>query len=94
MHNRDNSNLYITYGERQITSYGSYFPGADQDSVRTSYKRLALKWHPDKHRNSTESIKVRNKGMFPFLISPVLVNFTINKNTQINKTIRLTTADH
>nr|XP_022340474.1 nucleolin-like isoform X1 [Crassostrea virginica] len=31
--------------------------GADQDSVRTSYKRLALKWHPDKHRNSTESIK-------------------------------------
>lgn len=32
--------------------------GADQDSVRTSYKRLALKWHPDKHGNSTESMRV------------------------------------
>eukprot|EP00105_Crassostrea_gigas_P009091 XP_011423900.1 PREDICTED: uncharacterized protein LOC105325862 [Crassostrea gigas] len=31
--------------------------GADQDSVRTSYKRLALKWHPDKHGNSTESMR-------------------------------------
>ncbi|XP_061177887.1 uncharacterized protein LOC133186662 isoform X3 [Saccostrea echinata] len=31
--------------------------GADQDSVRTSYKRLALKWHPEKHSNSPESIK-------------------------------------
>lgn len=77
MHNRDNSNLYITYGERQITSYGSYFPGADQDSVRTSYKRLALKWHPDKHRNSTESIKVRNKGMLPFLI--IITHFVKHK---------------
>lgn len=31
--------------------------GADPDSVRTSYKRLALKWHPDKHSNSTEATK-------------------------------------
>jgi len=28
---------------------------ADHDLIRTSYKRLALKWHPDKHDNSKES---------------------------------------
>ncbi|XP_041369881.1 uncharacterized protein LOC121383849 [Gigantopelta aegis] len=31
--------------------------GADQDSIRTSYKRLALKWHPEKHSSSPESVK-------------------------------------
>ncbi|KAL5017155.1 hypothetical protein ScPMuIL_006744 [Solemya velum] len=31
--------------------------GADQDSIRTSYKRLALKWHPEKHNSSEESLK-------------------------------------
>ena len=32
--------------------------GVDQDSIRTSYKRLALKWHPDKHTGSSEALKV------------------------------------
>lgn len=31
--------------------------GVDQDSIRTSYKRLALKWHPDKHTGSGEALK-------------------------------------
>ncbi|XP_056004888.1 uncharacterized protein LOC125657853 isoform X2 [Ostrea edulis] len=31
--------------------------GADLDSVRTSYKRLALKWHPEKHSQSPYSMK-------------------------------------
>lgn len=31
--------------------------GVDQDSIRTSYKRLALKWHPDKHSGSGEALK-------------------------------------
>jgi len=26
--------------------------GADPDSIKASYKRLALKWHPDKHRGA------------------------------------------
>ncbi|XP_052771808.1 stress-induced-phosphoprotein 1-like isoform X2 [Mya arenaria] len=30
--------------------------GVDQDSIRTSYKRLALKWHPDKHKDSQEAL--------------------------------------
>ncbi|XP_033756368.1 uncharacterized protein LOC117339098 [Pecten maximus] len=34
--------------------------GADQDSVRTSYKRLALKWHPDKHSGSSSTEAVKN----------------------------------
>ena len=32
--------------------------GSTPEEIRTSYKRLALKWHPDKHNNSTESTKV------------------------------------
>ena len=35
------------------------FSGAGQDEIRSSYKRLALRWHPDKHNNSEESTKVR-----------------------------------
>ena len=35
--------------------------GAGQDEIRSSYKRLALRWHPDKHNNSEESTKVRCK---------------------------------
>lgn len=31
--------------------------GVDQDSIRTSYKRLALKWHPEKHSGSGEALK-------------------------------------
>ncbi|XP_013399477.1 uncharacterized protein LOC106165708 isoform X2 [Lingula anatina] len=34
--------------------------GADEDSVLTSYKRLALKWHPDKHQNSDKSVQKFN----------------------------------
>lgn len=34
--------------------------GADQDSVRTSYKRLALKWHPDKHSGSSSTEAIKN----------------------------------
>ncbi|XP_052250044.1 uncharacterized protein LOC127857608 isoform X2 [Dreissena polymorpha] len=30
--------------------------GVDQDSIRTSYKRLALKWHPDKHSGSQDAL--------------------------------------
>lgn len=37
----------------------SHFAGTDFDSIRTAYKRLALKWHPDKHDSSADSIKVR-----------------------------------
>jgi len=32
--------------------------GAGYDEIRSSYKRLALRWHPDKHNNSEESTKV------------------------------------
>ncbi|KAK6185754.1 hypothetical protein SNE40_007916 [Patella caerulea] len=31
--------------------------GADNDSIRTSYKRLAQKWHPEKHHNSPDSLQ-------------------------------------
>lgn len=31
--------------------------GASYDEVRSSYKRLALRWHPDKHSNSEEATK-------------------------------------
>lgn len=31
--------------------------GAGQDEIRSSYKRLALRWHPDKHNNSEEATK-------------------------------------
>lgn len=31
--------------------------GADYDEIRASYKRLALRWHPDKHNNSEEATK-------------------------------------
>jgi len=28
------------------------YVGADPDSIRRSYRRLASKWHPDKHRGT------------------------------------------
>ncbi|XP_046851282.1 chaperone protein DnaJ-like isoform X1 [Xenia sp. Carnegie-2017] len=31
--------------------------GSTQDEIRASYKKLALRWHPDKHSNSAESTK-------------------------------------
>ncbi|XP_068709017.1 uncharacterized protein [Montipora foliosa] len=31
--------------------------GAGHEDIRSSYKRLALKWHPDKHNNSEESTR-------------------------------------
>ncbi|RMX49338.1 hypothetical protein pdam_00014436 [Pocillopora damicornis] len=31
--------------------------GASYEEIRSSYKRLALKWHPDKHNNSQEATK-------------------------------------
>ena len=34
--------------------------GAGQDEIRSSYKRLALRWHPDKHNNSVEATQVRS----------------------------------
>ena len=36
------------------------FLGAGQDEIRSSYKRLALRWHPDKHNNSVEATQVRS----------------------------------
>lgn len=33
---------------------------AAQEEIRASYKRLALRWHPDKHNNSPEATTVRN----------------------------------
>ncbi|XP_076472899.1 uncharacterized protein LOC143302208 isoform X2 [Babylonia areolata] len=31
--------------------------GSDQESLKRKYKQLALKWHPEKHKNSTEAVK-------------------------------------
>jgi len=31
---------------------GLFLLGADPDSIRRSYRRLAGKWHPDKHRGT------------------------------------------
>ncbi|VDI03004.1 Hypothetical predicted protein, partial [Mytilus galloprovincialis] len=31
--------------------------GTDQDSIRTSYKRLATKWHPEKNNNNPQAQK-------------------------------------
>lgn len=35
--------------------------GADLDAIRTSYKRLANKWHPEKHPKSEEAFKLFQK---------------------------------
>jgi len=43
---------------KKFKTYNFVFTGVDQDSIRTSYKRLALKWHPDKHSGSQEALKV------------------------------------
>jgi len=32
--------------------------GADADAVRTSYKRLAQKWYPEKNPKSEEAVQV------------------------------------
>ncbi|KAK7109416.1 uncharacterized protein [Littorina saxatilis] len=31
--------------------------GSDQDALKTKYKQLALKWHPEKHNNAPDAIK-------------------------------------
>lgn len=41
----------------------SIFSGASHEEIRSSYKRLALKWHPDKHNNSQEATKVNYKEL-------------------------------
>lgn len=38
------------------------FQGASYEEIRSSYKRLALKWHPDKHNNSQEATKVQTNA--------------------------------
>lgn len=35
--------------------------GADFDAIRTSYKRLANRWHPEKHPKSDEALKLFQK---------------------------------
>jgi len=35
-----------------LTSLLFLCQGADPDSIRRSYRRLASKWHPDKHRGA------------------------------------------
>ena len=32
--------------------------GADADAIRTSYKRLAQKWYPEKNPKSEEAVQV------------------------------------
>ena len=41
------------------------FKGADPDSIRRSYRRLASKWHPDKHRGAdyADAFTVNPKNM-------------------------------
>lgn len=41
---------------------------ATGEEIRASYKRLALKWHPDKHGNSSEATEVSIKHLKYVLI--------------------------
>jgi len=37
--------------------------GADADAIRTSYKRLAQKWHPEKNPRSEEAVQVSDSTL-------------------------------
>ena len=43
------------------------FTAADRDTVRTNYKRLAMKWLPENNNHSPESIKVITFSIFDWL---------------------------
>lgn len=51
--------VYIARCTDDLVISCNMFLGAGYDEIRSSYKRLALRWHPDKHNNSEESTKVR-----------------------------------
>jgi len=38
--------------------------GADADAIRTSYKRLAQKWHPEKNPKSEEAVLVSSVAVY------------------------------
>jgi len=37
--------------------------GADADAIRTSYKRLAQKWYPEKNPKSEEAVQVSDNEL-------------------------------
>lgn len=55
-----------------------FFAGADFDAIRTSYKRLANKWHPEKHPKSVEALKVTiTHLLFAFMGSAMSFSFAL-----------------
>lgn len=54
---------------------------ADKERVKAKYKQLAFKWHPEKHSNSPESVKVIHLYfiLLPHLsLSLILLLYTVH----------------